>query len=303
MDLGNFAEEVHDTVVGICGDAVVETHTQAEHVLDALLRRPGMNHRELAAVFGITLEQLERCRAGGCEESQNDVYDNLCRLDAVYTWNVLIQRINHAAHWREEFREMWNEDDSSSEEEDEMAGEAAGVGPQDGLPGKLDKQGQQGSTEQLVSAGTREKARALLAKHLDAPERLRRRLIRRLDDEVTERCPEEKDYRHCARSITANFRRNTMLAAGYAAGRVPPQWIVLCDAEALAPRMRQLQRRVLRNECLKEVREDEATAELKRRAWVAARATDLAPPPPHEDPFGEGRRPGAAAQAARAADA
>jgi len=293
MDLGNFAEEVLEAVAGICGDAVVETHEQANHVLDALCRRPGTNSRELAAVFGVSHEQLARTREVSRLRSEGDdaeeirweedpVWANLCASDAVYTWNVLIERINHAAHWREEFRELANgeddEDGALSGGEDENVSVAgsdilAVAGAQEGAVAE-------------VSAKTRAKARELLARHLEpAPEGLRRHLTRRLDDEIFEKCLVDKDYRHCARSITANLRRNPTLAAGYATGRVPPQWLVLADDEALAPRMRQLQRRVLRVEVMKEAREDDETAELRRKMWQIAKATNLAPPPPNEDPI------------------
>mmetsp|Transcript_112727 Transcript_112727/g.273731 ORF Transcript_112727/g.273731 Transcript_112727/m.273731 type:complete len:263 (-) Transcript_112727:43-831(-) len=260
MDLGAFAEEVLDAVAGICGDVVVETHTQAAHVLDALVRRPGTDRRELAAVFGVSFEQLERCRSGGHEESKDAVYDNICRLDAVYTWNALIERINQAAHWREEFREMWNDDDEAASDEEELPADEASPSspsPAEGGRAATELACEDPALGRPAAAEARERARALFAKHLDAPEPLRRRLVQRLDEEILERCPEDRDYRHCARGVGANLRRNTMLAAGYTAGRVPPQWIVACDVEALAPRMRQLQRRVMRRECLKEAVEEE----------------------------------------------
>jgi len=192
MDLGNFAEEVLEAVAGICGDAVVETHEQANHVLDALCRRPGTNSRELAAVFGVSHEQLARTREVSRLRSEGDdaeeirweedpVWANLCASDAVYTWNVLIERINHAAHWREEFRELANgeddEDGALSGGEDENVSVAgsdilAVAGAQEGAVAE-------------VSAKTRAKARELLARHLEpAPEGLRRHLTRRLDDEI-----------------------------------------------------------------------------------------------------------------------
>mmetsp|Transcript_19409 Transcript_19409/g.51859 ORF Transcript_19409/g.51859 Transcript_19409/m.51859 type:complete len:295 (+) Transcript_19409:127-1011(+) len=294
MDLGIFAEEVLEAVAGICGDTIVETHEQARHVLDALCQRPGTNTRELAAVFGLTHEQLARTREVSRLKSEgataertrweaDPVWANLCASDAVYTWNVLIERINQAAHWREEFRELAN---AEGDEDGGLSGgeeaENASIAGSD----TMSVRAQDGVVAE-VSAKTRAKARDLLAKHLDiAPEGLRGHLTRRLDDEIFEKCPADKDYRHCARSITANLRRNPMLAAGYATGRVPPQWLILADEEALAPRMRQLQRRVLRVESLKEAREDEDTAGLRRKMWQVAKATDLAPPPPNEDPLG-----------------
>lgn len=293
MDLGNFAEEVLEAVAGICGDAVVESQEQASHVLDALCRRPGANSRELAAVFGLSHEQLARTRevtrlrseGGGAEKvrwEEDPVWANICASDAVYTWNVLIERINQAAHWREEFRELANADDEdggSSGGEDELA-EDASVAGSDAVAARAPD-----GVVAEVSSKARAKARVMLAKHLDpAPEGLRCHLTRRLDDEIFEKCPADKDYRHCARSITANLRRNPMLAAGYATGRVPPQWLVLADEEALAPRMRQLQRRCLRVEGLKQAREDDDSAALRRKMWEVAKGTDLAPPAPNEDP-------------------
>mmetsp|Transcript_68978 Transcript_68978/g.194528 ORF Transcript_68978/g.194528 Transcript_68978/m.194528 type:complete len:293 (-) Transcript_68978:49-927(-) len=274
MDLGAFAEEVLDTVGGICGDAIVETHEQASHVLDALLRRPGSNRHELAAVFGVTFEQLERCCNRGREDTSNEVYANLCELDAVYTWNVLMSRINHAAHWREEFRDLQNLDEDGTDAEEE---EAEDVGldmkspDNDSQNGVAAVSAAQKDGKRIASAETRAKARKLLAKHLDAPEVLKERLAQKLDDEIMEHCPENKDYTYCARSIAANFRRNTMLAAGYTSGRVPPQWIVLSSDEALATRMGQLQRRCLRVESLKDSQMDDETAEQRRQAWHAAR--------------------------------
>ncbi|CAK0863497.1 unnamed protein product, partial [Prorocentrum cordatum] len=66
-------------------------------------------------------EQLERCRSGGREGGGGEalaVYKDLCNRDAVYTWNVLIERINQAAHWREEFRELRDADETDSEGSD-----------------------------------------------------------------------------------------------------------------------------------------------------------------------------------------
>lgn len=311
MDLGAFAEEVLDAVANVCGDQVVENHTQAAHVLDALMRRPGAVRRELAAVFGLSLEQLERGRApDGLEETNDPVYSDLCYSDAVYTWNVLMERINQAAHWREEFRDLRDVDArSDSEASDVEDGSGSAISPiESGMPVDsaglgAESQGERnvpdmsimedvevGSVKvcsQFVRAGdnTRARAREVLAKRLDAPELLKRRLARRLEEEIFEAFPEDKDYRHCTRSVTANLRRNTMLAAGYAAGRVPPQWMVRADVEALAPRLAQLQRRVFRNECLREVQLDDESAEVKRRAWAAARGEDLAPPPVDKGPL------------------
>jgi len=278
MDLGAFAEEVLHAVSGICGDAIVETHSQAAAVLDALLRRPGADGHEVAAVLGVSFEQLERCKNGGDEDSKNEVYENLCQLDTVYTWNVIIQRINQAAHWREEFRDMANNDDSSDEENDDHGAVTSNT-PATPSP-EHEESIEVAQGERLASDQTREKARALLSKHLDAPQALKQRLLQRLDDDIFEQYPGDRDYRHCARGVASNLRRNTMLAAGFSSGRVPPQWIVLCDAGALAPRLRQLERRLLRKENLRDALQDDETAETRRKAWVAARGTDLAPPPP-----------------------
>lgn len=311
MDLGAFAEEVLDAVANICGDRVVESHTQAAHVLDALMRRPGAVRRELAAVFGLSLEQLERGRApGGLEETNDPVYADLCYSDAVYTWNVLMERINQAAHWREEFRDLRDveapSDSEASDVEDtsssainpteacvsaDSAGFGAeskgeGIAPDASSMEDVEVGSVEGSSK-FVRAGdsTRARAREVLAKRLDAPELLKRRLARRLEEEIFEAFPEDKDYRHCTRSVTANLRRNTMLAAGYTAGRVPPQWMVRADVEALAPRLAQLRRRVFRNESLRESQMDDESAEVKRRAWAAARGEGLAPPPEDKGPL------------------
>jgi len=289
MDLGTFAEEVLDAVAGICGDAVVETHQQAAHVLDALCRRPGTDQRELAAVFGLTLEQLartrevDRARSDGTVSTmleKDPVWASFCSSDAVFTWNVLMQRINQAAHWREEFRElaMADEDGEGSGGEENLLEDSSIAGSDVGSDAAI------GGLAAEASARTRERARALISKHLDpAPEGLRRHLARRLDDEIFEKCPVEKDYRPCARSIVANLRRNSMLAAGYATGRVPPEWLVLAQSEALAPRLRQMQRRVLRVEAFKEAQQDVDTAECKQKMWEVAKGTHLAPPAQFEE--------------------
>merc|ERR1712008_103037 len=132
--------------------------------------------------------------------------------------------------------------------------------------------------ERLVSSQTREKARALLAKQIDAPEALKRRLIQRLD--IFLRSTQVTVTIAIAPVLSPVIYGGTMLAAGFSCGRVPPQWIVLCDAEALAPRMQQLGRRLLRKENLRDALQDDETAECRRKAWIAARGTDLAPPPP-----------------------
>lgn len=302
MDLGAFADAVLDAVAGIGGDAVIETHEQAGYVLDALLRQPSIDRRELAAVFGLSLEQLERCRAGGNEGECNEVYANFCRADAVYAGNLLLERINQAAHWREEFRDMLNmaegSDDESEGEQIEDAAEAPAdvtvslpradrtssrlAGEEDGK----DSAGEGCQPVKIAPASARGKARALLGRHLDLLDPLKRRLVRRLEEEIFERNPEDKQYRHACRSIAANLRRNTMLAAGYGAGRVPPEWLVSASFEALAPRLMKLQRRALRSECLHDAKFDEVNADIRSRFWRAARGTDLAPPPPLEDPFG-----------------
>eukprot|EP00931_Biecheleriopsis_adriatica_P107897 TRINITY_DN82239_c0_g1_i1.p1 TRINITY_DN82239_c0_g1~~TRINITY_DN82239_c0_g1_i1.p1 ORF type:complete len:309 (-),score=86.00 TRINITY_DN82239_c0_g1_i1:11-892(-) len=291
MDLGHFAEEVLDAVTGICGDTVVESHEQASHVLDALTRRPGAHARELAAVFGVSLEQFERCRAGGREKTQDEVYADLCRSDAIFTWNVLIQRINAAAHWKEEFREMQNagDGDTSSEEEEgedrlqERLGDEKHTAHEEVTDTlKVPEDAALVGSPDLAPAAARAKVQELLERQLDAPEALRRRLARRLEAEVFEHVPGKKDFTHRARSIVANLRRNTMLAAGYAAGRVPPSWLVLADHEALAPRMSQLHRRMFRAECMNEVREPEEEEKLRQRCWRTAKGTDLAPPAQNE---------------------
>eukprot|EP00930_Biecheleria_cincta_P011186 TRINITY_DN11377_c0_g1_i1.p1 TRINITY_DN11377_c0_g1~~TRINITY_DN11377_c0_g1_i1.p1 ORF type:complete len:319 (-),score=69.08 TRINITY_DN11377_c0_g1_i1:89-985(-) len=292
MDLGVFADEVLDTVAGICGDSVVETHEQAGHVLDSLARRPGANAREMAAVFGVSLEQFERCRSRDWEKNDDKkaaVWTNICRSDAIFTWNVLIQRINAAAHWKEEFRDMQNEGDHSSDEEDEEQAVVAQDGQLEvAIPqavvaqdGQLDVAIPDANALAMEVAGeaSRAKCRELLERQLDcASAALGRRLARRLEAEIFEHCPGKKDFTHAARCVVANLRRNTMLAGGYAIGRVPPEWIILADHEALAPRMRQLQRRVFRAECKKEVRMAEDEEKIRSRMWRTAKGTDLAPP-------------------------
>eukprot|EP00933_Yihiella_yeosuensis_P022945 TRINITY_DN17954_c1_g1_i1.p1 TRINITY_DN17954_c1_g1~~TRINITY_DN17954_c1_g1_i1.p1 ORF type:complete len:317 (+),score=79.01 TRINITY_DN17954_c1_g1_i1:34-951(+) len=302
MDLGAFTEEVSDAVAGICGDSVVVSHTQASHVLDALCRKPGANSREIAAVFGVTLEQFQRCRSGGSERTKDPIYADLCRTDAIYTWNVLIQRINYAAHWREEYREMCNSGENESDSEDDAiedlpsnteetaveAAEKTRDSPDAQMPGGDDGAVVVAEEKPLViaSKATREKVLELFSKELDgAPsEAVRRRLTRRLEEEAFEQWPDEKEFRHRCRSIVANLRRNTMLAGGFAAGRIPPQWILLADHEALAPRMQQLQRRVMRYECKQETQHTPESAAVHRKMWKAARGEDLQPPAQAEDP-------------------
>lgn len=282
MDLACFAEEVLEAVAGICGDTVVESHDQAKHVIDSFLRRPGTDRRELAAVFGLTLDQLENSRGpeldGPQRPEQNEVYAGICQSDAVYTWNIIIQRINQAAHWREEFRDMQNDADGDGFDGDTDGGDCD-------LGADHAEAPLAATVDVSAAAATRDRARALLAKQLDAPEKLRRCLVDRLESEIFEHRPEvngDVEYRRCVRGIAANLRRNTMLAAGYAAGRVPPQWIVLASTEALAPRIVQLTRRVDRKEFLKQAKYDDETNEEKNRMWNMARGTDLAPPPPVE---------------------
>lgn len=287
MDFAGFADLLQEVVVGLCGDRVVETHEQASAVLDALLRRPGAERREIAAVFGISLEQLERCRHVSHRDPEDnpleEVYDGLCHADAVFTWNIILQRINEAAHWQEEFRDLCQAEESSAEEEDVTDSKmpdafAAATGAATPLAGAA-------SARHEVRADTRDKAQGLLARHLDAPEYLRQQLARRLEAEIFEHFPEDKDYRHTARTIAANFRRNTMLAAGYTGGRIPPQWIVLADTEALASRLQKLQRRALRSECLKEAKTSDEGADLRKRAADAGRGAGLAPPAQMDDPY------------------
>lgn len=52
----------------------IQPRAQAAHVLDALCRRPGTDQRELAAVFGVSHEQLARSReaARAQEEGRKD---------------------------------------------------------------------------------------------------------------------------------------------------------------------------------------------------------------------------------------
>merc|ERR1711924_554150 len=59
----------------------------------------------------------------GGPETKDKVFAETMRLDAVYTWNVVIQRINQAAHWREEFREMQNADDEEDLSDDDITSE------------------------------------------------------------------------------------------------------------------------------------------------------------------------------------
>merc|ERR1712217_635580 len=100
--------------------------------------------------------------------------------------------------------------------------------------------------------------------------------------EILERHPSEKDYRHAARSIAASLRRNTMLAAGYTAGRVPPQWIVNANGEALAPRTQKMGNRLNRQESLKDCLCDPDTAKIRTRQRMAGKGINLQPPAPNE---------------------
>jgi len=288
MDLGAFAEEVLEAVAGICGDTVVESHEQAADVLDALFQRPGVDTRELAAVFGVTSVQLsnareaQRAKQDGREERRkksNPVWWGLCESDAVYTWNVLTERINQAAHWREEFRDLSHAEgaceasEAEASEDEPALAEDVSVTSEAGDP-----------SQSQASSTTRSKAQELMARHLEAaPEALRKQLAARLDLELFERFPSDKEYRPAARALTANLRRNTSLAAGYATGRVPPQWLVSVGFEALAPRLRQFQRRVEHKECENEVFEDADAAEMRRQMWDAAKGANLAPPPQCEE--------------------
>lgn len=280
MDLGNFADEVLDAVAGLCGDAIVEDFNKACDVLDALARKPGRDRRELAAAFGLTLQQFENCRQRGFQdETSNAVYADLCRSDAIYAGNLLIQRINEAAHWREEFRDLQNAGDQGEEDD---CSEAGTVPEEDGDTAAVRDVEVRGAATEAIAADVRCRASAVLAKHLDASDTLKRSLVRRLDEEIHERCPLEKDYRHCVRSIAASLRRNTMLAAAYTSGRVPPQWVVNASGDALAPRMAKLGVRMLQKENLKDSRMDDVTAEQRRKSQLAGHGTNLAPPAPNE---------------------
>eukprot|EP00929_Paragymnodinium_shiwhaense_P003819 TRINITY_DN104498_c0_g1_i1.p1 TRINITY_DN104498_c0_g1~~TRINITY_DN104498_c0_g1_i1.p1 ORF type:complete len:285 (-),score=64.44 TRINITY_DN104498_c0_g1_i1:97-951(-) len=283
MDLAVFSEEVADAVQGICGDRVIESHAQAASVLDALLRKPSSNARELAAVLGVTLEQLERCKHRGKENTSDAVYADMCRNDAVYTWNVLIQRVNQAAHWSEEYRDI-RDGEEATDLEDALVLASDGMAS-DATSDVGEARTKDGAVE--VSKEARKKATDMLAKRLEGADNdaIRLRLGERLEQEVFEAYPEEKDYKNCARAIAANLRRNPMLAANYAAGRIPPAWLVNAHVSALAPRMAKLQRRVIRCEVLKEVQECEEVQEVRRKATRAGGGKELQPPPDMEDPF------------------
>mmetsp|Transcript_93237 Transcript_93237/g.179132 ORF Transcript_93237/g.179132 Transcript_93237/m.179132 type:complete len:288 (+) Transcript_93237:67-930(+) len=287
MDLGGFAENVLDAVAGICGDTVVETQSQASAVLDAVLRRPGAERREVAAALGVSLAQLERCRTEGVEDTKNEVYASMCQSDAIHTGNILIERINQAAHWREEFRDMQNlgdEDDESCCDSGNL--EDSDVTDTEAIATTAASDCQMTVHGVGIPTAVREKASALLGKNIDADSALKRRLVQRLEDEVFEQFPDEKDYRHCTRTVAASFRRNTMLAAGYASGRIPPQWIVHAGVGALSTRMTQLQRRCFQAEVLKEAQIESEVGEMRRKAQEAGKGTNLQPPAPNDfNPF------------------
>lgn len=232
-------------------------------------------------VFGVSLEQLERCREWGHEGSCDPIFAGLCRDDAVHTGNVILSRINQAAHWREEFRDMQGADDSCS---DDDSGDVDEITPS-AHEMRSDGAFVDVTVARTATASARRRARALLLRHIDAHESLQHQLVRRLEQECFEAYPEDKAYRQCCRAIAANLRRNTMLAAGFSGGLVPPQWIVLADTEALATRMGKLQRRAFRCESLKDAKLDDVNADIRRQFWAAARGTDLAPPPQNEDPL------------------
>jgi len=279
MDLGSFADEVLEAVAGLCGDTVVEDFDKACNVLETLAGRPGRDRRELAAALGLTLNQLESCRQGGVKDGGNSVFDDLCHSDAVYAGNVLIQRINEAAHWREEFRDMQTAADLGEEYDcSEADAGLDNTGDDACLRGIPDTE--MGGCG--ITADVRSRASGLLAKHLDASEGLKQRLVSRLEEEICEGHPVDKDYRHCVRSIAANLRRNPMLAASFTAGRVPPQWVVNANREALAPRLSKLGARAVRKELFTEATCEEAVNELRRLAQNVGRGTELAPPPQNE---------------------
>merc|ERR1712012_951690 len=96
-------------------------------------------------------------------------------------------------------------------------------------------------------------------------------LTTRLEEEIFELHPENKDYRPFSRSILANLKRNTGLTGSYSAGRIPPQWIVRSDAFALAKRNVQLHRRIFRSECMKEAKLDDRTSAFKRHCDAAGK--------------------------------
>jgi len=279
MDLASFSEEVLDAVAGLCGDAVVESHSQAADVLDALARRPGRDRRELAAILGMSLQQLECCRHRGDVVATHFSYADMCQADAIYAGNLLIQRINEAAHWREEFRDLQNAEEIGNDDE---GSDGANFHDEDGDADTRLISAKSGDSTELARNGitteVRARASALLAKHLDASEPLRHLLTKRLEEEIFERQPSEKDFRHAARSIAASLRRNTMLAAGYTAGRIPPQWIVNANGEALVPRLQKMATRADRVYTMKECACDEETSAFKAKARAAGLGMNLQPP-------------------------
>jgi len=296
MDVASLAQEALEVVGALCGDSVVESHEQAARVLEVMLKKPGRESREFAAVLNVTPEQLARCvecgllagrEASPLHRGGDAVYTELCWADAVYTLNMLMQRVNQVAHWTEEFQELRDRADGSgsAEEEDVLADmdDATSIASDGAMSGGAVERG-----ANFVATSARAKAVGLLAKRLEAAasQALRQRLAMRLEEEIFEQFPDNGDYRCCVRDIAANLRRNLSLAAAYSDGRVPPQWLVRVDIAALAPRLTQLQRRALRTECMKEALCDDETAELKHQANLAGKATDLAPPPPFEDPLG-----------------
>lgn len=261
MDLGNFAERFLETAESLCGEAVVESHDQAQRILDCLLDGPEIqrvNAHELAAVLGMSFEKLQRCRAKLKEDPRPDgvVFDNITNCDATFTWNMILQRINDAAQWSLEFKQF-------QEETEEDAMEVEG---DDNEPGDSTEIMSASDSQQLTLSESQTKAIAVLEKVLiDAPQVLRTFLTHRLAEEVAEHWSDDVSFRQRIRSVVSNLKRNHKLLDSFISGRVPPRWLATVDVSALAHEKVQLVRQANRIQTMKAAEVDEETYKLHER--------------------------------------
>eukprot|EP00746_Dinoflagellata_sp_MGD_P110278 gnl/MRDRNA2_/MRDRNA2_47351_c0_seq1.p1 gnl/MRDRNA2_/MRDRNA2_47351_c0~~gnl/MRDRNA2_/MRDRNA2_47351_c0_seq1.p1 ORF type:complete len:303 (+),score=77.79 gnl/MRDRNA2_/MRDRNA2_47351_c0_seq1:96-1004(+) len=259
MDLGNFADKFLETAESLCGEAMVESPDQARRILDCLLdgsEIQRVNAHELAAVLGMPFEKLQRCRTRVQEDARPDsaVFDDIARCDATFTWNMILQRINEAAHWRIEFKQFQEE-----MQDDPMELEG-------------DDEEHEDSAQIVKTSGSREinesqtKAIAVVDKVLiDASESLREFLTGRLAEEVAEHCPDDLAFRQRIRSVVSNLKRNQELLDSFISGRVPPRWLATVDVAALAPQKVQVVRQVNRISTMQAAEVDEETYKLHEK--------------------------------------